>query len=187
MPSKPKTNANARPSGQPARTADNAHERDKFRSVLEEIACRVFGFGYPEPDDELRARIVSLLDDESTTSDHPEKARLEPGHTPGPWEVCPVVLVNKIDYRIAGSGWMIARVNGEANARLIARAPELLAALQKAESERDALREALESIQSEVLKRRVTDGRPIAFHACAPELRRFIIERVDAALGKERE
>lgn len=55
-------------------------------------------------------------------------------HTPGPWTVCPAAKGFDIRHDIApGSirGRLVANVDGRANARLIAVAPELLEALRK--------------------------------------------------------
>ena len=57
-----------------------------------------------------------------------------PRHTPGPWQIVDDVPSSAIGYRaiLDAEGFIVANPSpmGDANARLIAAAPELLAALQ---------------------------------------------------------
>ena len=60
-------------------------------------------------------------------------------HTPGPWTVTPTLTgtlsINKTENvpiaTVGGAGWHLGKETAEANARLIAAAPDLLAALEE--------------------------------------------------------
>lgn len=69
-------------------------------------------------------------------------------HTPGPWHVSNGVQIRSAKHQIC-KVWMMRNGEGNANARLIAAAPELLQALQdivENSSDQGAIECALESI-----------------------------------------
>lgn len=77
-------------------------------------------------------------DKPSPVSDGPVPSSADAAHTPGPWEVVPAVLGGPYPSIVSHTGdaelgnWLVAeRVRWDVDARLIAAAPDMLAALDQ--------------------------------------------------------